>query len=148
MKSLFTILLALAPALALAQTDGATVWRCGADGRSYSSVPCAEGRAVLTSTSRPAQDVQAAQAAAEREKQWADRLQSERAQRDNVAPGTGFIGIYHRNPKLQTALDLKPQVQKKKQKRQHHRLTKPHPDSFADHGTFQATAKASRRTRG
>jgi hypothetical protein len=143
MRSLFTLLLALAPAMALAQTEGQTVWRCGADGRSHSSVPCAEGRAVVTSTPRPAQDLQAAQAAAEREKQLADRLQSERAQRENVAPGTGLIGIYDRKARLQSALALKPQVQKKK-KRHQHRLAKPP----ADDGTFRATGPASRRTRG
>jgi hypothetical protein len=142
MKTLCTILLALVPVLTWAQSEGQTVWRCGADGRSYSSVPCAEGRAVVTSTPRPAQDLQAAQAAAEREKQWADRLQSERAQRENVAPGTGLIGIYDRKARLQSALALKPQVQKKK--RHQHRLAKPP----ADDGTFRAAAPASRRTRG
>ena len=42
--SLFAGLLLVMPPMAYAQ--GQTIWRCGADGRSYSATPCAEGRAL------------------------------------------------------------------------------------------------------
>jgi hypothetical protein len=145
MKSLCTLLMLLAaPMFAFAQADTQTVWRCGADGRSYSAVPCAEGRALSVGGARPTHEVQAAQLAAEREKQLAERLQSERAQRDAVAPGTGLIGIYDRKPKLQSALDVRsPPIQKRSKKKHHHLAKQP-----ADGGTFRATAPVSPRKRG
>jgi hypothetical protein len=149
MKSLCTLLMLLAaPMLAFAQDDTQTVWRCGADGRSYSAVPCAEGRALTVAGARPAHEVQAAQAIADRERQLADRLQSERAQRDSVAPGTGLIGIYDRKAKLQSALDLRPPLGQKRSKnrpknRHPHLATQP-----AGDGTFRATAPVSRQKRG
>jgi hypothetical protein len=81
------------PGLVQAQGEGATVWRCGADGRSFSDVPCAGGRLVDVPAPRSAAEVAAAQAHAEQEKRLAERLQRERLQRDNVAPGTGLMGI-------------------------------------------------------
>jgi hypothetical protein len=143
-KSLCALLLLAAPLLALAQTEAQTVWRCGADGRSYSAVPCAEGRALSVSGARPTHEVQSAQRVAERERQLAERMQSERVQRDAVAPGTGLIGIYDRKPRLQSALDLRPPQGQKRSKKKHHHLAK----QPADDGTFRATAPVSRPKRG
>jgi hypothetical protein len=69
------------------------VWRCGADGRSYSDRPCTGGQALNVDDKRPAADVQAAQQVALREQRLAQTLASERERRARVAPGSGFIPI-------------------------------------------------------
>jgi hypothetical protein len=92
MLMLMPMLLAL-PGLVHAQAEGNTVWRCGADGRSFSDAPCAGGRLVDVPAPRSPAEVAAAQAQAEQEKRLAERLVRERQQRESVAPGTGLMGI-------------------------------------------------------
>jgi len=78
-----TLLLAAAGAMSTAQAQG--VWRCGADGRSFSDRPCADGQplhmAELADT-RTAAEVRSAQAVAARERRLAEGLRQERLQRE------------------------------------------------------------------
>ena len=59
-----------------------TVWRCGPDGRNYSSQPCSDGRAVELPGARPQADVLAARRAAAAEQRLATQLRVERLQRE------------------------------------------------------------------
>lgn len=83
MKPLLAVLLMLSAAAAQAQA----VWRCGADGRSYSDRPCAEGRALemaeLADTRTPA-ELQAAREVAARDRRLADTLRHERIERERI----------------------------------------------------------------
>jgi hypothetical protein len=121
---------------AAAQTQ--TIWRCGADGRSYSAVPCSEGRLVASLDSRPAADLRAAQAVATRERRLAEQLHHERLQREAVAPGAGLAGIRQAQP-------APPHPLKAKAAPRHHRLAQPQPE---DADTWRAVAPASPRKRG
>lgn len=71
-----------------------SVWRCGPDGRSFSDTPCPQGRALETVAARPQADVQMAQQVAQREKALAQRLVSERQQREaqSMAAAAGIHG--------------------------------------------------------
>ncbi len=80
---------------ALAQPAAAeTVYRCGPDGRSYSSTPCPGGKAVVVADPRDAQQRDEGRQVAERERQLAARLGAERAQRErDIVPATaGELG--------------------------------------------------------
>ena len=63
MNKLITLTLLLAAASALSQAQAQGVWRCGADGRSFSDRPCVDGQplqmAELADT-RTAAEVQSA----------------------------------------------------------------------------------------
>jgi hypothetical protein len=90
MKPTFTlIILAALPLLAQAQQ----VWRCGADGRSYSSVPCVEGRQLEVPEARPAADLAAARAQATREVRLADTMHKQRLAEESAQRGSGITGI-------------------------------------------------------
>jgi len=82
-----TLLLAAAGALSQAQAQGG-VWRCGADGRSFSDRPCADGRplqmAELADT-RTAAEVQSAHEVVARERRLGESLRQERLQRERQA---------------------------------------------------------------
>jgi hypothetical protein len=142
LKALLNLLLAATPFLAYAQGDTQSVWRCGADGRSYSSTPCADGRPLTLPAPRPSAEVATAQAQAESEKRLADRLLQERMQRENVPAGTGLMGIKH--PR---AAELRPQsAVTKKHRLARHRHLRSSP--FEDGGTWRATAPVSRQKKG
>jgi hypothetical protein len=138
MKTLLAALLCLASLAAQSQT----IWRCGPDGHSYSDTPCKEGRAVEAPLPRPAEDVAAARATAEREQELADRLLAERRQREAAQPA-GAAGI--RDARLDRA-QLKQPVSKKPQRPQRiQRLQQQQPE---DDGTWRAVVPVSRRTPG
>jgi hypothetical protein len=61
------------------------VYRCGADGRSYSSTPCAGGRSVDVADPRNAAEQSAGRDAARREAELAASLRRERHQREAAA---------------------------------------------------------------
>ena len=88
MNKLVTLTLLLAAASAVSQAQAQGVWRCGADGRSFSDRPCADGRplqmAELADT-RTAAEVQSAHAVAARERRLAESLRQERLQRERQA---------------------------------------------------------------
>lgn len=73
---------------------GDTVYRCGPDGRSYSSTPCPGGKAVTVADPRDAQQQAQGREAAERERQLAARLGAERAERERalVPAAAGELG--------------------------------------------------------
>jgi hypothetical protein len=134
-------LLALAglPLLAAAQQ---TIWRCGADGRSYSNVPCAEGRTLETVEARPAADVLAAQGLALREKQRADQMRQARLREEaaNAKLGPAGIGDSRRDDAATAQAKARP-------------AGKPHHPSkakqrSAEDGTWRAVAPASPRAKG
>jgi hypothetical protein len=142
MRTLLTaVLIALPcalPCAALAQAQ--TVWRCGADGRTFSDTPCAQGQATNYAVARPVAEVDAAQSRAQRERQLADKLTSERLQSEAASRGNGLAGMQP----LQTAVKPKARLaarHKPKRQQQPARLTE-------DAGTWPSAAPASRRTRG
>jgi hypothetical protein len=80
---------------AAADSGTSTIYRCGLDGRSFSDRPCGESAAAITpKVDRPdPQRADEARAVAQREAQLADRLRSERLQREN-APKSGASGFH------------------------------------------------------
>ncbi|WP_144290133.1 hypothetical protein [Ideonella sp. A 288] len=65
-----------------------TVYRCGPDGRQYSSSPCPGGKAVALDDTRTDDQRQQAEDAAQREARLAKRLARERRDREaSVRPG-------------------------------------------------------------
>jgi hypothetical protein len=135
MKSMITALILALPLLAAAQS--ASVWRCDADGRSYSDTPCPAGRQLAMVAERPAADVQAAQARAQHERQAADRLLNERLQRETAAQRM-FSTMPATTP---TATAVKPAAKSVAQRK---RKSAPP----AGGGTFRAVAPASPRKKG
>ena len=132
LHALWTLCLC-APLLAAAQTP--TVWRCGADGRSFSDTPCAEGQMLAMAAPRPAEDVQAARALAAQERQQADRLLAERLQREAAAQR-----IFSRLPET-AAAPVKPSAKPVAARKRRAVAT-------AGGGTSRAAAPASRPRKG
>jgi len=155
MKSAFFIgLLAMAPAWVLAQ--GQSVWRCGADGRSYSDVPCLQGKAVEMPTARPAADIDEAKSHAAREKLQAQAIEREQQRRDRTERHSGLSGFVHIQPNAQAKADAKPTVKTQRElkpgaqsqtKRQQARQQKQKQPTLADAGTWQAVVPGSRHTK-
>lgn len=110
-----------------------TVWRCGADGRSYSDSPCAEGRVVAVADTRSEADVMAARAVAEREQTLARQLAQQN--KASAAQLPVMAGIRSAQPvaAVKTAKKSGKPGPKKASLR-----------SPAAPGTWQATAPASR----
>jgi hypothetical protein len=132
--------LVLLASAAGAQTG--TVWRCGADGRSYSDAPCAGGQLLDAGDARSDEQRRDAQALAVRERKLADRLRQERIVREQAAPGGHAVIGWRPASRLS---DQKPapllQAPKKPRLAKHQR-----PES--DDGTFRAAAPGSRRVKG
>ncbi|WP_395700329.1 hypothetical protein [Aquabacterium sp.] len=91
-----------------ASTD--TVYRCGPDGRSYSSTPCASGKPVAVADPRSEAQQQAARDTAQRERQLADRMTAERVQREKsiVPAAAGNLGPHTPAPKASAPKSAKP----------------------------------------
>ncbi len=134
------LLAVLALGLLLQAAQAQTIWRCGADGKSYSDTPCRDGRPVAAPLPRPTVDVDAAKQVADREQELADRLQAERQQRERLQTG-GLSGI--RDPLIDKskAAQLKKSVAKKPQRLHRH-------PQLEDEGTWPEAAPGSRRGRG
>ena len=132
MKTILAALILALPLIAAAQAQ--TVWRCGADGRSYSGQPCSSGRALEQVEARPATDVQAARELAARERRLADSLVGERLRAEASVRGNGLGGF-------PTSV-IKP-MPKAVPKHRPHKTRPP-----ADPDIWQATVPASRRTKG
>ena len=129
MKQLSALVLMIAVGAVQAQS----VWRCGADGRSFSDVPCREGQTVELSESRPAADLASARQQAARDKVLAAQLVRER-QAAEMLQTAGAAGI--RGSRLTTGketLSRKPPAFSRSQ---------PRPEAA---GIWRATAPASRR---
>jgi hypothetical protein len=70
------------------------IYRCGPEGRSYSQVPCAEGRTVALADDTPSPHQQAAaRAVARSEQALGDRMEHERLAREAHARPTGAVHI-------------------------------------------------------
>ncbi len=136
MKLKLAALVLALPLLAAAQPQ--TVWRCGADGRSYSDAPCDQGRQLALAGSRPAADVQAARERAAQERRAADGLLQERLQREAAVRS---MGVAPERP----ANRVKPVA--KLPSKAKARVKQPSAQP-ADAGIFRAVAPASRRKPG
>ena len=137
------MLLALAAVPLLA--DAQIIWRCGADGRSFSDTPCSEGQALAVADTRPSQDVAEARAFADREMRLAEKLGRERLREESAQRGNGLAAL---GP-VSAGTGVKPPRRERRQLQQPQRA-KPalhRPDPSADQ-TSRATAPASRRAKG
>lgn len=92
-----TIRLSLTLVLLIAGTaaQAQTVWRCGADGRSYSDSPCPDGRPVAVADARSAAEVSQGQAVLAGDRRLAQQLAAERREREReaLARGSGLAAI-------------------------------------------------------
>ena len=123
-----------------AQAEG--VWRCGADGRSFSDRPCSDGQplpmAALSAEPSTAQRLQAQDVAA-RAQRLADELRQERLQRERAAEPPAYRhAAAHRQ---RDAVDLRPRVEAKEPR------ATPSRRATAAAGTWPAADPASRRTK-
>ena len=134
MKLLPTLALLLACGLAQAQT---TVWRCGADGRSFSDSPCDGGRvvAVVADAPQPA-DRARARLLALQDQRLAGQLGQERREREAHLRGNGLAGIRPAAAAPLTPAESPALKEQKPKKRS------------AAAGTSRKAARASRRTPG
>ena len=130
MKFWITFMLLLVASAAHAQT----IWRCGADGRSYADAPCRDGRAIAVAEVRPAADLSAAQDMARREKGLAAQLVRERQQRESQAVA-GPAGIHGSRlaPSTGAAAAVRPKAKEKDKRR------------LEDADIWRAVAPVSRR---
>lgn len=153
-RAVFVGLLALCAALPVSQAEAQTVWRCGAEGRSYSQTPCSDGRPVAVADARAADEVAEARAVAVREQRLADELRAQRHLREaawrQAATGPAAVrnsglGSQAGDAEVQPAA-RKPPKPKPTQKSK----AKPARPALADEGarTSPSTARGSRQTRG
>jgi hypothetical protein len=80
--ALSLILLIASAAASQAQSP---VYRCGLDGREYSSTPCPGGKPVAVDDARTAEQQRQASEAAQRDAKLAKQLEAERRQREAAA---------------------------------------------------------------
>lgn len=115
-----------------------TAWRCGAEGRSYSDQPCAQGRAVAVADTRTPHELAQAQSVVARERALAKALVAERHERERevAARGSGLIAI---KPVAPAPRAVKEAAKKPKKSK---------PQHLEALGTSASTARASRPTRG
>lgn len=109
---------ALAMFDAMAQpSPGETVYRCGPDGRSYSTTPCAGGKAIDAADPRSADQQRQARDSAQRERQLADKMTAERVQREKsiISAAAGNLGpqVKPAAPAPKSAKPAKPKKKKK-----------------------------------
>lgn len=90
MKPASLLALLLLAVGAQAQT---TVWRCGADGRSYTDSPCPGGQVVAVADPRSPADVAEARLVAAREQHLARALVQDRREREARQRGNGLAGV-------------------------------------------------------
>ncbi len=146
MKNWTTLLIAGLGLLAAATASAQTVWRCGTDGRSYSAIPCAEGRAINVSDSRSLEEVRAAEAVHERERRLAQSLAQQRALRESETQaqlGTGMAALGPLAP-LAAAPKLMP---KSKAKLKLAAKAKPNSSSQQPTPTLRTSRAVARETR-
>ena len=92
-RLLTAVLSVLLVSAAVAQDRGSdTVYRCGADGKTYSDSACPDGRAIAAADARSAEQRRQAEDVVRRDRDFADRMAKEREQRERNAPGAVGIG--------------------------------------------------------
>jgi hypothetical protein len=137
MRSQLLALVLILPMVSTAQG----VWRCGPEGRSFSDTPCADGRALDVKTAdRPAADVRAAQAQAERDIHLAEMMRRERHAQEVLQRGNGIAALGPEVARLRSVKPARPSSIRPEAKLRRQL----HPEA---HGTWQAVAPASRRTK-
>ncbi len=127
------------PAASLAQG----IWRCGADGKTYSDSPCPGGKALEPVASRPAADVAAARAEVQRQLAWAQASKANREQQESQLLGASSVPA-SLGPAGRPATPKAKPVKAKGQ-RPPAALKRP---PLADDGTWQATVPATPRKKG
>jgi hypothetical protein len=157
MNPIAALVLLLGAAAAMSPLQAQTVWRCGADGRSFSDRPCADGQRLQMAEladMRSAGEVAAAQAVAARQQRLAEALRQERLQRERASTPAfdrhvlpqgrqGSAGIKpKREAKMQQ--DEAPRPPRHRSQAQPQRPAAPQP-AAAD-GIWRAVAPASPRT--
>lgn len=131
--TLVLALLAL-PALPLAAAaQGQTIWRCGADGRSYSTTPCAEGRALEQAVSPSAAEQAQARRIALVDERLAAQMRNDRLRSEAASQRSALAGLRTTVPG--------PAVRAGSTKARKHRQ----PEAAA---IWRATAPSSRRAKG
>lgn len=112
-------LVAVANASLAQSSTGDTVYRCGPDGRSYSTTPCASGKPVDAADTRSEEQQRQARDTAQRERQLADKLTAERLQREqSIKPAAaGHIGVSAKAA-VPASKPVKPHKPKRKKKGQ------------------------------
>ena len=140
-RPLFITLLLVAGLHGAVHGSAQTVWRCGPDGRSYSSQPCSDGRAIELPGARPQADVLAAGRAAAAEQRLAAQLRVERLQREreHQARGPGLSGF----ARATAPASVKPQLDRQAKLTPKRQALSPEAG-----GTSTKAARASRRTPG
>ena len=120
-----------------------TIWRCGADAKSYGNQACADGRAVQVVDVRSAAQVQDAREVVQRDKALVRDMAAQRkeAAREAAVKGTGLIAL---NSTVKPTAKPTAKTEVKPQKRQAKK--KPRATEAAD--TWTSTAPASQRKRG
>lgn len=134
--SLLVLGLCAAAAPQAASAQGA-VYRCGADGRSYSQQPCADGRSVRVDDDArtPAQRQQAVESA-RRDARLADALAHERRQAESVSVRAASLSAPTPKDAAVHATAGKPN----QKKRRHAKRPANQPDGAS--GDFKATGPA------
>lgn len=85
-----SVVLGLLAAL-IVNAQAQTIYRCGADGRSYSQTPCSGGAAVDASDARSDRERREARAVAEADQALADRMERDRLQAEARFPRRATI---------------------------------------------------------
>jgi hypothetical protein len=95
MNRALILALLLAATTAQAQTQATTVWRCGADGRSYTDSACPGGQALQVADPRTAADQAEARAVVARDQRLARQMVLERREREHDLRlrGSGLTGV-------------------------------------------------------
>lgn len=155
MRHSLMILLALAWLGATAGAWAQTVWRCGADARSFSDRPCADGQALplaALADTRSAAQVNHAHEVAARERRLAEGLRQERLARERAVALTSQDGrrsqrrVAHAAGEAATDEGLRPTAQSPSTRPASRKARAPRALPATD-GTWPATARASRRNR-
>jgi len=157
MNQLVVLGLLLGAAAAMSPLRAQTVWRCGADGRSFSDRPCADGQRVQMAELadvRSADEVLAAREVAARQQRLAETLRQERLQLerearpalDGYAVPQGRYSSAGIKPKREATTQ---QEEASRPPRHHSRAQSqrpPQPRPPAADGIWRAVAPASPRT--
>jgi hypothetical protein len=148
MNQLVAFGLLLGAAGATLPLQAQTVWRCGADGRSFSDRPCADGQRVemtALADERSASEVLAAREVAARQQRLAEALRQERLQREASPPAHmhALASSRHGGESVNPRRGTKTQAKREPTTRQR----QPGRQPPAADGIWRAVAPASPRTK-
>ena len=119
-KLLAAVLSVMLASAAAAQERGSdTVYRCGADGKTYSGSACPDGKTIAAADARSAEQRRQAEDVVRRDREFADRMAKEREQRERNAPGAVGIGSSPGAKATKTAAATGPKKSPRKKKHKH-----------------------------